>query len=97
MGRIGTGVEVRDSSIRILFILNGEKIKERVTLNGKSLEPTPANIKYATRLAADIKRRIAQGAFDYADFFPDSPRAKIEDAKRSTFGDLADLWLKPNR
>lgn len=94
MGRIGTGVEVRDSSIRILFILNGEKIKERVTLNGKSLEPTPANIKYATRLAADIKRRIAQGAFDYADFFPDSPRAKIEDAKRSTFGDLADLWLK---
>lgn len=40
MGRIGTGVEVRDSSIRILFILNGEKIKERVTLNGKSLEPT---------------------------------------------------------
>lgn len=94
MGRIGTGVEVRDSSIRILFILNGEKIKERVTLNGKSLEPTPANIKYATRLAADIKRRIAQGAFDYADFFPDSPRAKIEDAQRSTFGDLADLWLK---
>jgi len=94
MGRIGTGVEIRDSSIRIMFILNGEKIKERVTLNGKSLEPTPANIKYATRLAAGIKRRIAQGAFDYAEFFPDSPRAKVAEAKRAMFGDLADLWLK---
>ena len=58
MGRSGSGVEVRESSIRIKFVLHGEPVKERVTLNGKSLEPTPANIKYATRLAADIRRRI---------------------------------------
>lgn len=94
MGRRGSGVEVRDTSIRIKFILNNEVIKERVTLNGKSLEPTPANIKYSTRLAAEVKRRIDQGTFEYADFFPDSSRAKIEEAKRPTFSEIADLWIK---
>lgn len=92
MGRSGSGVEARESSIRIKFVLNGETIRERVTLNGKSLEPTPANLKYATRLAADVKRRIAQGVFDYAEFFPDSPRA-LKKAVNS-FGTVADLWLQ---
>lgn len=94
MGRSGSGVEVRDSSIRIKFVLDGKTIRERVTLNGKSLEPTPANIKYATRLAADVRRRIAQGIFTFAEFFPDSPRAKAQDKEPETFGKLADLWLE---
>lgn len=92
MGRVGTGVEVRESSIRIKFSFEGETVKERLTLDGKPLPPTPANIKYANRLATDIKRRIAQGTFEFAEFFPDSPRAKAR--KQNTFGQLADLWLE---
>lgn len=55
--------------------------------------PAHANIKYATRLALDVKRRIAQGTFDYAEFFPDAPRAKTAPQKNTTFGELADLWI----
>lgn len=93
MGRSGSGVEVRAASIRIRFSLNGETIVERLTLNGQSLKPTPANVKYAHRVAADVKRRIAQGAFTFAEFFPDSPRAK-NDSAPETFGHLADMWLE---
>lgn len=92
MGRIGSGVEARETSIRIKFTLDGEVIRERLTVSGKALPPTPANLKYAARLAADIKRRIALGNFDYAEFFPDSPRVKAR--PQTTFGPLADLWLQ---
>lgn len=93
MGRIGSGVEARETSIRIQFVFDGEPRRERLTLNGKSLPPTPANLKYAGRVAADIRRRIAAGTFDYAEFFPDSPHAKAGDTV-ATFGPLADLWLE---
>lgn len=95
MGRTGNGVELRDSSIRIKFKLaDGTECKERLTLNGKALPPTPANHKYAIRLAADVRKHIAQGTFDYAAFFPDSPRARQHQAEPDTFGHLADLWLE---
>ncbi len=92
MGRVGSGVEARASSIRIKFVLDGETIKERLTVNGKSMPPTPANLKYAHRQAAEIQRRIELGSFQIADFFPDSRRAKT--AAPTTFGNLADLWLQ---
>lgn len=93
MGRIGSGVEARETSIRIKFVLDGETVRERLTLNGKSLPPTPANLKYAHKVASDIRRRIESGTFDFAEFFPDSARA--QDGKGSpTFGELADLWLE---
>lgn len=92
MGRIGTGVETRATSIRLKFVLDGQPVKARLTQGGKSLLPTPANVKYAHRVAADIKRRLAVGTFDFAEFFPDSPRAGITSV--STFGALADLWLE---
>lgn len=91
MARIGSGVERRDSSIRLKFTFAGEVVKERLTQNGVAIQPTPANVKYAHRVAAEIKRRIAQGTFSFAEFFPDSPRARGE---IKTFGQLADLWLE---
>lgn len=91
MGRKGSGVEARDNSIRLTFTLNGEPCRETLRAGGKPLPPTPANLKYATRLAADIRRRIALGTFDYSEFFPDSPKAA--QAAPNTFGTLADLWL----
>lgn len=91
MGRIGDGVEARESSIRISFVMDGETIRERLTLNGKSIPPTPANLKYASRVAADIRKAVGNGSFSFGDFFPDSKRARAEPA--NTFGKLADLWL----
>lgn len=92
MARTGLGIEVRDTSIRIKFVLNGETIRERLTVNGVPLAPTPANLKYATKVAADVRKKIAQDLFEFADFFPESPRAKL--APASTFGKLAGQWLK---
>lgn len=93
MGRKGSGVEVRPYSIRLAFVLNGEEIRERLTLNGASLKPTPANIKHAHRMAAQIRKDIEAGVFNYAEYFPDSPRAKSDGSGPATFGELADLWL----
>lgn len=91
MGRKGSGVEVRENSIRLTFVIDGESCRETLRAGGKPLAPTPANIKYANRLAADIRRRLEIGTFDYAEFFPDSPKAEQETP--NTFGALAQLWL----
>jgi integrase len=94
MGRRGSSVERRDSSIRVIFYLDGERIAERLTLNGKSLAPTPANMQYATRLAKEIKEKIDHGVFSFKDYFPDSPRCKDTNEEANLFGNLADLWLQ---
>lgn len=91
MGRVGQGLEIRDKSLRIKFVLDGETIRERVTLNGKSLPPTPANIKYASRLAAEVHRRLNSGTFDLGESFPDSPR--VVTSKATRFHCLCDTWL----
>lgn len=93
MGRVGDGVEAREKSIRLKFVdAEGRSVKERLTVNGKSLPPTPANLKYAARVAIAVRRRVALGTFEYAEFFPDSPRAAKE--QPGSFGKLAELWLK---
>lgn len=91
MGKLGTGVEVRDSSIRLQFNVEGRFVRERLTSDGQAVLPTPANIKYAHRVMADIRRAIANGTFVFEQFFPDSPNA--QGGNRGTFGDLADAWL----
>ena len=91
-GRTGTGLEIREKSIRLNFVYEGNPVRETLTLNGAPLPPTPANIKYATRIAGEVRRHIAQGTFNLAEYFPDSPRAK--EVKPATFGELADMWVK---
>ena len=90
MGRKGSGVEVRESSIRIAFVYNGETCRERLMVAGAAMKPTPANIKYAHRLADEIKRAIALGRFTFTEFFPESSRAA--QLPPNTFGAIADLW-----
>lgn len=94
MGRKATsgGVEVRTRSLRIAFQWRDETCRETVKQGGVELPPTTANEKYAKRLRAEIVKKIEDGAFKYADYFPDSPRA--ENVEVNTFGPLADLWLK---
>jgi integrase len=87
MGRKGTGVELRAASIRVSFILNGQRVKETL-----SIPPTPKNEIYAAKLVADVQRAIAQGTFDYATWFPKSKRAPASAAVQ-TFGQACDAWL----
>lgn len=41
------------------------------------LPVTPANIRYAERLRAEIQGKIERGTFNYADHFPHSSKLKI--------------------
>lgn len=71
-----SGVEVRDTSIRILFSYQGKQRKETLYLDNAPLPPTPANVKYARRVALEIKAKVKSGEFAYKDYFPHSPMAK---------------------
>jgi integrase len=50
-------------------------------------------MRYATKLVATIKQRIEAGTFDYAEFFPDSPRVK-QAQRQDSFGEMCDTWLQ---
>lgn len=91
MGRTGSGVEARDNSIRIHFTYEGEQRKETLKTDGKPMPPTPANLKYAHRLAAEIREKIKYGTFVYADYFPASKTATT--GQGATVGDRLDTWF----
>lgn len=78
-------------SLQISF--NFRKVQCRETL---SIPPTAANIKYAEGLRLEILRKITDGSFRYADYFPDSPRAELfgHGASKKTLGDLLRAHLK---
>jgi integrase len=81
--KVATGVEVRywskSRSIRVIFWYKGIECRETL-----KLEPTKSNIKYAERLRGEILNAIALGTFNYADYFPQSKRARL-------FGHI---WIK---
>jgi integrase len=90
-------VEVRPGSIRILFQFQGERRRETLFVGGEPMPPTPANLKYARRVAVEIGDKIRSGTFKYKDYFPDSPAAvaggEPERAVPLLF-DLFDAWLR---
>lgn len=65
------GIKPRNSSIQIDFYLDGRRCRETL-----KLPPTKPNLAHAERLKATIRHAIAVGKFRYADFFPDSKRAR---------------------
>jgi len=91
MGR-GGGVEIRESSIRILFSFQGKQRKETLYLDNAPLPPTPANMKYAGRVAIEIRKKITTGEFDYADYFPHSPMAKK--LAPDSLSNIMDAWFE---
>lgn len=91
MGGTG-GVELRAKSIRIVFSYMGRQCKETLYLNNAPLPPTPTNAKYALRLASEIRKKIENGQFLYADYFPHSPRATVDHTAPLLF-DVMDRWL----
>jgi integrase len=72
MGRKGTGVEIRDKSIRLTFTFEGQPQRQTIMLNGVVMVPTVANIRYANKLAVEIRDKIAHDTFSMAEYFPAS-------------------------
>ena len=89
-GRKGTGVEIRSQRehIRIRFTWEGERCRETL-----AVKATPAGIKYATNLVAEINKRIGNGTFRYVEFFPESPRAQFEAPAQRSFSYYCQLFL----
>lgn len=88
------GVEIRDTSIRIVFSYRTKQRKETLYLDNAPLAPTPANVKYARRIAIEIRKKVSTGEFVYADYFPHSPMAQGEVAAQHPIFDVMDNWLK---
>lgn len=95
MGRRGSGIEIRPASIRVSFIWEGKTRWERLVTNGKAMAPTLPNIRYAERLAASIKAKIALGTFSLAEFFPAS--ADASSGEQLTLGRQMTAWLDARR
>ncbi|MGX6999847.1 Arm DNA-binding domain-containing protein [Caballeronia sp. KNU42] len=92
MGRTSGGVEARDSSIRLNFTLDGKRQRPTLMMNGKVMAPTPANLKYAHRLIAEICERIRTGTFSMAEYFPASGMQTA-----ITVSGWLETWLKTKR
>jgi len=94
MGRTGqASVEVRSNSIRVLFTLDGQRVRQTLYVNGKTLAPTKGNLLYAARLAAEIQDKIRLGIFSPAEYFPASGSV----AEVLTVGRQLDDWLAAQR
>lgn len=86
-----TGIEERGSSIRLVFQWRGTRCRETI-----NIPPTKANMQYVAGLRAEILRKIAIGTFNYAEYFPESEKAKAGAKVIPTFKKAAETWLKAN-
>lgn len=80
------GVIVRDKYLQIDLRAHGFG-RERL-----ELQPTPANVRHAERMRAEILGKIERGTFVLSEYFPDSPRARV-DVPSMTLGQLFGEWL----
>jgi integrase len=85
--KIPTGLEPRKNCIRLTFQWQGQRIRAAL-----DIAPTAPNLKYAARTRDEIIRRINQGTFEMADYFPDHPLANKE-TDNPTFKEIADVWM----
>lgn len=69
----------------------GKAYKEALRLNGALMLPTPANIKYAHRIAKEIRGRIAHGTLSYGEYFSVSLSGST--GSPLTLGAQLDAWL----
>ena len=90
MGSSG-GVEVRSNSIRITFTVDGRNFKKTLTTTGGgAMLPTAGNVKFARRMASEIRSKIKLGLFRMADYFPDDEDAGLG---APTVGKRIELWI----
>lgn len=93
MGRNGLGVEVRENSIRLSFTYEGRQVRKTLKVNGAPISPTPANVAYAERLAAEIRSRIKFGSFSMKEYFGEDDTG----VGALTVGQHLTDWLKTQR
>ncbi len=79
----------RGNSVQIDFRWNGQRCRKTL-----KLEPTKANLLYASRLRATILNAIVTGTFRYSDYFPDFPRAAGEKGHKILISQALFAWLK---
>lgn len=89
MGRNGLGVEVRETSIRLSFTFEGRQYRRTLKVNGQPISPTPANVGFAERLAAEIRSRIKFGTFSMREYFSEDDTG----TGVVTVGQQLDTWL----
>lgn len=82
-----TGVTIRDDvadapRLQIAFSYLRQQCRELLPPG----RLTKAYVEYAGSLRSEIRRKIADGTFDYQAYFPDSPRAASQDVDRSVPG-----------
>ncbi len=89
------GIKSHGKGIQITFFWNGRRY--RPTLR---IPPTPTNLKYASRLKAEIERAISLGTYteeQFAIHFPTSRQAKATADKtitgNDTFKEYSKKWL----
>jgi integrase len=92
MGRDGSGVTPRKTSIQLAFTWMGQPRRETLKIDGRPLPPTQANLRVAHRTMKDINAALSTGTFDYAQFFPHSKHAARSGGL--TFGKACDEWLQ---
>lgn len=92
MGKRGkyTGVQIHGESVRIWFTHQGQRVYEKT-----EFAPNERGLAAAARLRAECQQKVKLGIFRYADYFPDSPRAKTLDTL--TFIECAERWFRHNR
>ena len=82
-------VEVRASSIRLIYRAGGERKIVVLKMDGQTMAPTNPNVQYAKRLASDMEAEMRRGIFRAETFFPDSDNA----GNRQRFQAVAADWL----
>ncbi len=84
------GIDIRKNSIRLTFTVDGQQQKKTLKLEGgQPMLPTPANVRFAERLDAEIREKIRLGTYNPGDFWPDEGPAVF----KRTVGQQMDRWF----
>src|ERR1051326_7597447 len=99
MGNAGVQLDgirrASQSTIEIDFYYKGVRCRERL-----KLEPTPQNLKLASKLKARIEHEISTGEFDYKAHFPHSKRLGALNAPQcgdETLEHYLEHWLEQEK
>ena len=87
------GVTIREKAtvtrIQIAFSLQGKQCRELLPL----CPVNKASIQYAANLRTEIQRKITEGTFVYADYFPDSQKARAPEPDSELMVELLEKQL----
>lgn len=87
------GVRPRDDGIQIDFVWRLRRFRQLL-----KLAPTPANMRYAAKLRAEIRERIKHGTFRFEDYFPEARNIEAfvapATARDTTFDAYGKLWMQ---